>query len=208
MAAFRDFCEEARKHDVDMVFSDVIRSRSRLIPAVSHDSCTYCFIPQRMKTGDSTWTLDSPNYLLRHLFYVLATRVSRANCQLLVLCHDDIDLTESLPFVFRNGCLRRQDAKCVRLNVERQCYTQWNHQFSSIVGWSNMCMHHGWQAGITAAWHTTELTATDTCTATGGTDSHGRLYGNRRHGMKSTSPRHKIRGLSSPPYSWLPGRVR
>jgi hypothetical protein len=74
MGAFRDFCEDTRKHDVDMVFSDVIviPSFRRLIPAVSRDACTYCFILQQMKTGDSTWTLDSPNHSWFQTFAVFS----------------------------------------------------------------------------------------------------------------------------------------
>ena len=41
--------------------------------------------------------------------------------------HDDIDSADSLPFVFRNVSLSRQDARFMAgLLVERHCYIQWS----------------------------------------------------------------------------------
>ena len=41
--------------------------------------------------------------------------------------HDDIDSADSLPFVFRNVSLTRQDARFMAgLRVERHCYIQWS----------------------------------------------------------------------------------
>ena len=41
--------------------------------------------------------------------------------------HDDIDSADSLPFVFRNVSLTRQDARFMAgLRVQRHCYIQWS----------------------------------------------------------------------------------
>ena len=41
--------------------------------------------------------------------------------------HDDIDSADSLPFVFRNVSLTRQNARFMAgLRVERHCYIQWS----------------------------------------------------------------------------------
>ena len=45
--------------------------------------------------------------------------------------HNDIDSADSLPFVFRNVSLTRQDARFMAgLRVERHCYIQWSGESS------------------------------------------------------------------------------
>lgn len=65
-------------------------------------------------TTDENWwfhlkKMDRPNHLLRHLFHLFVTWISRGNCtsQLLVHFHNDIHSGESLPSVFLNGSLKR-----------------------------------------------------------------------------------------------------